>query len=177
LLSDYHQAHPLKRGMPREELKSRLKLGPRLFNAVIKNLSAENVLLDGGAWVSKPGHQVRFSAAEQSRVNALLSKFAAAPFAPPSVREAQAEAGEDVVAALIELGELIPVSGEVLFRASDYESMLVKVRASIVQHGKISVAEARDLFNTSRKYILAFMEHLDATGVTLREGDYRKLRR
>lgn len=177
LLSDYHQAHPLKRGMPREELKSRLKLGPRLFNALIKNLAAENVLLDGGAWVAEPAHRVRFTPAQQARVDALLSKFAAAPFATPSVREAQAEAGEDVVAALIELGELIPVSGEVLFRASDYESMLAKVRAFIGQHSKISVAEARDLFNTSRKYILAFMEHLDATGVTLREGDYRKLRR
>ncbi|MEJ5224046.1 MAG: SelB C-terminal domain-containing protein, partial [Anaerolineales bacterium] len=177
LLSEYHQQYPLKRGMPREELKSRLKLTPRLFNALIKNLAAENALTDGGAWVCDPAHRVRFSPAQQSRVDALLAKFAAAPFATPSLREVQAEVGEDVASALIEQGELVAVSGEVLFRKTDYESMLAQVRAFIEQHGKISVAEARDLFNTSRKYILAFMEHLDAIGVTLREGDYRKLRR
>lgn len=177
LLSAYHQQHPLKRGMPREELKSRLKLAARLFNALIKTLSAENALTDGGAWLAIPGHQVRFTPPQQARADALLAKFAAAPFATPSVREAQAEAGEDVVAALVEMGELVPVSAEVIFRKPDYDSMLAQVRAFIGQHGKISVAEARDLFNTSRKYILAFMEHLDATGVTLRDGDYRKLRR
>jgi selenocysteine-specific elongation factor len=41
----------------------------------------------------------------------------------------------------------------------------------------MTVAEARDLLATSRKYVLPLLEHLDATGVTLREGDYRRLRR
>jgi hypothetical protein len=33
------------------------------------------------------------------------------------------------------------------------------------------------MLNTSRKYVLGFLEHMDAAGVTVREGDYRKLRR
>jgi selenocysteine-specific elongation factor len=39
----------------------------------------------------------------------------------------------------------------------------------------ITVAEFRDQFNTSRRYALAFLEHLDAVGITLREGDIRHL--
>ena len=39
------------------------------------------------------------------------------------------------------------------------------------------MAEARDLFNTSRKYILPLMEHLDAIGVTVRDGDFRRLKK
>jgi hypothetical protein len=35
----------------------------------------------------------------------------------------------------------------------------------------------RDHFNTSRRYVLALLEHLDATGVTVREGDARRLRK
>jgi selenocysteine-specific elongation factor len=41
----------------------------------------------------------------------------------------------------------------------------------------MTVADARDLFGSSRKYMLALLEHLDAIGVTIRDGDYRKLRK
>jgi selenocysteine-specific elongation factor len=41
----------------------------------------------------------------------------------------------------------------------------------------ISLAEARDLFNTSRKYAQALLEHLDVLGVTARDGDFRRLRK
>jgi selenocysteine-specific elongation factor len=106
----------------------------------------------------------------------LRAKFAATPYSPPSVKESQAEAGEDVYAALVELGELVPVSAEVVFRKTDYDLMVERVRGYIRREGQITAAETRDLFNTSRKYALALLEHLDATGVTVREGDFRKLR-
>lgn len=176
-VSAFHLNFPLRRGMPREELKSRLRLGARLFAALVKKLAAENALVEGGAWVALPEHNIRFNPAQQARVKTVLAKFAAAPHATPSVKEAQAEVGEEVYAALLELGELVQVSAEVVFRRTDYEDMLAQVRGFIQSRGQISVAEARDLFGTSRKYILAFMEHLDASSVTTRDGDFRKLRR
>jgi selenocysteine-specific elongation factor len=45
------------------------------------------------------------------------------------------------------------------------------------QKEKITLAEVRDLLGTSRKYAQALLEHLDATGMTLRDGDYRRLRK
>lgn len=171
-LANYHKTFPLRRGMPREELKSRLKLPPRLFNAALKRLE----LAEGGTWLALPGHEIRFSAQQQAKVNALLKKFAANPYAPPSVKECQAEAGEDVYAALVELGQLTQVSPEVVFRQADYEQMVAAVRNLLAQKGQITAAEARDLFNTSRKYALGLLEHLDSIGVTRRDGDFRRLR-
>ena len=173
VLSAHHQSFPLRRGMPREELKSRLKLAPRVFNAALKRMD----LQDGGAWLALPAHVVTFSPAQKARVDALLKKMAAAPYATPSVKDCLAEVGEDVYAALLELGELTQVSPEVVFRREDYEKMLALVRQTIQQNGQITAAEARDLFGTSRKYVLGLLEHLDAIGVTMREGDFRKLRR
>jgi cell division protein FtsI/penicillin-binding protein 2 len=37
-------------------------------------------------------------------------------------------------------------------------------------------SEVRDLLGTTRKYVQALLEHLDAIGVTVREGDFRKLK-
>ena len=171
-LANYHKTFPLRRGMPREELKSRLKLTPRLFNAALKRLE----LTESGNWLALPGHEIRFSAEQQAKVNALLKKFAAAPFGPPSVKDCQAEVGEDVYAALLELGQLTQVSPEVVFRKADYEQMVAAVRSLLIQKGQITAAEARDLFQTSRKYALALLEHLDSVGVTRREGDFRRLK-
>ncbi len=171
-LANYHKTFHLRRGMPREELKSRLKLPPRLFNAALKQLE----LAEGGTWLALPGHEIRFSAEQQARVNALLKKFDANPSAPPSVKECQAEVGAEVYAALVELGQLAQVSSEVVFRKADYEQMVAAVRHLLAQKGQITAAEARDLLRTSRKYALGLLEHLDSIGVTRRDGDFRRLR-
>ena len=106
-----------------------------------------------------------------------LKKFEQNPYSPPTLRECHAEAGEDILEALMELGELVPVSNDIIFRKADYDSMAAKIKEMIKENGKISLAEVRDTFNTSRKYAQALLEHLDSIGETLREGDFRKLRK
>jgi selenocysteine-specific elongation factor len=172
----YHRANPLRRGMPREELKSRLKLDVRLFNALVNKLVESGQLAEAGPLVYLPEHSIRFSAAQQSKVDALLARFAAEPFTPPSVKEATEQVGEDVFAALVDLGNLLPVSAEVAFRKTDFERMVAELRALIETNGPVSVAQVRDHFDTTRRYVLAFLEYLDATGVTIRRGDERILK-
>jgi selenocysteine-specific elongation factor len=54
--------------------------------------------------------------------------------------------------------------------------MVVDVKALFQEKGTLSAAQVRDHFDTSRRYALAFLEHLDEVGVTVREGDVRRLR-
>jgi selenocysteine-specific elongation factor len=176
MLASYHQTYPLRRGMPREELKSRLKLAPRLFNLILPKMAAEGVLIEGLKWASLPKHTVRFSPFQQVKVDKLMELFSAAPFAPPSIKECQSDVGEDIFNSLLEAGDLVAVSDEVVFRKNDYEAMVEKIRIVLQKKGQISLAEARDHLQTSRKYVQALLEHLDAIGVTVREGDFRKLR-
>ena len=68
------------------------------------------------------------------------------------------------------------MSDNVVFLASAYKEMLDRILSHMKQTGKITVAEVRDMFQTSRKYALAFMEHLDDQKVTRRVGDERVLR-
>ena len=176
-IETYHKDFPLRRGIPREELKSRLKLSPRIFNSLIKKLIAGNSIKENTSSVSTPGHEIRFNGHEQVKVQTLRRKFESNPFSPPSVKECQVEVGEEVVDALIEMNEFMTVSSDVIFRRQDYDLMVTEIRKTIVQNGKISLAEVRDLFNTSRKYAQALLEHLDAKGITIRDGDYRKLKK
>ena len=173
-LTIYHQTYPLRHGMRREELKSRLKLTPRLFNLILPQMAAEGVLVEGPKWAALPGHIVRFSPFQQVKVDKLMTVFKAAPYAPPSIKDCLAEVGEDIFNALQESGDLVAVSGEVVFRKEDYEEMVEKIRRVLRQNGQATLAEVRDLLQTSRKYVQALLEHLDAIGMTVRDGDYRK---
>ena len=175
-LAAYHEAHPLQPGMPREQLRSYLGAGARLFNRLLDLAVEAGWLVDEGTVVRLPDHEVRFSREEQAAINRLWEKIEASPTAPPSVKEAAAIVGEEVLQALFTRGELIPVSGEVFFDPQTYARLVEQVEEFIRQHGSITVAQARDLFGTSRRYVLALLEHLDTAGVTKRVGDARVLR-
>ncbi|MCL4823351.1 MAG: selenocysteine-specific translation elongation factor [Anaerolineales bacterium] len=177
IVGEYHKSFPLRKGIPREELKSKLKLAPRVFNAGLALIANRKLVDENGAFVALPAHAVRLDAAQQVKVKALMRRFEADPSAPPSVKESQAEVGEEVYNALIEMGELTAVSQEVVFRSKDYAAMTEKVKSSIAQNGQTTLAEVRDLLGTTRKYAQALLEHLDAVGVTVRDGDARRLKR
>jgi selenocysteine-specific elongation factor len=178
IVESYHQNYPLRRGIPREELKSRLKLSARAFNSLITNYLSHDILKDSNNFLARPEHEIRFDNDQQVKVQDLMRKFEQNPYTPPSVKDLrQAEIGEEILNALSELNELVAVSPEVIFRKQDYDLAVAKIVSILQENGKVSLAEVRDLFNTSRKYAQALLEHLDAIGITVRAGDYRKLRK
>ncbi len=177
LINSYHKEFPLRRGIPREELKSKLKLTPRIFNATINRLCADHLITDHSVWLAKPGHEIKFNGADQIKVKELMRKFEANPYAPPSVKECLSDVGEEILNSLIALGELVTVSQDVIFRKQDYEEMIAKIRGELQKKGTVTLAEVRDTLNTTRKYVQALLEHLDSIGVTMRDGDARKLRK
>jgi selenocysteine-specific elongation factor len=173
----YHKQFPLRRGIPREELKSKLKLAPRIFNTIINRLITGHSITDYSVWLAKPEHEIKFNGSDQLKVKELMRKFDQNPYVTPSVKECQSEVGEEIVNGLIELGELVTVSQEVIFRKKDYDALIEKVRSTLEANGEMTLAEARDTLGTTRKYAQALLEHLDAIGVTMRAGDTRKLKK
>ena len=73
ILAAYHAAHPLRSGMPREELKNRLgqlvggqrwaSWNARVFNALLAKAAADGVVMAVGSTVRRTNHQVRFTIA------------------------------------------------------------------------------------------------------------------
>ncbi len=176
-LAAYHQRNPLRLGMPREALRSRLGLSGKLFQPFVQQAVESGILVDTGTALSLPEHRVTFAPAQQAAIDRLMREFQAQPTTPPATRDAAALVGEDVLAALVEQGRLVQVNDDVLFDADTYADLVRQVEQFIEREGSITVAQARDLFNTSRKYVLALLEHLDSIGVTRRTGDERVLRR
>jgi selenocysteine-specific elongation factor len=187
-ISNYQQVYPLRLGIPREVLKSRLNLPAREFSLIIAKIVTggefEEKNLRGNLPGASPipiiltaGHQIDFSPEQQKTIDDLVNQFEADPFSPPTIKSCISAVGEEIYNALVDLGQLIPVSGEVVFRRSDYERLVEQVKRMIKEGGSITVTQMRDRFKTSRRYMLAFLEHLDTIGITLREGDIRVLKK
>jgi selenocysteine-specific elongation factor len=175
-VGDFHRAYPLRQGMPREALKSRLKLETRLFNEALARAAAEGALVAGDAVARLPDHAVRFSPAQQEATDRLLREFRRAPYTTPSYKEAVTALGEDVVLALVEAGRLVRLGSDVLLLPETYAELVAWVKRTISEQGSVNVAQVRDAFDTSRKYALALLEYLDDQHITKRVGDERVLR-
>lgn len=176
MVSGYHQAFPLRRGIPRQELKSRLKLPPRPFPAAMRRWVQAGCLAESGTYISLPDFQVRFSPVQQAQVEKLLALFARSPYAPPSIKEGIAAVGDDIFQVLLDTQVLTAVSAEVAFRQQDYLALIDMVKEHFSRESTLTVAQWRDRLNTSRRYVLAFLEHLDAEGITVRDGDVRRMK-
>jgi len=173
--------HPLRRGLGKEELRSRLGLAPRVFGPALDALLREGALVDpstssgrgAGSVVALPEWSPRLSPAQRAAADAYLASLRATPYAPPVEGRPQ----DELLAYLVESGAVVDVGAGVVFAAEAYERMVAAVVARLEEKGTITLAEVRDLFGTSRRYAQPFLEHLDQQRVTLRRGDERVLRR
>jgi selenocysteine-specific elongation factor len=172
-VNTYHQTNPLKAGLPREQLKSKLALEAKSFNLIIEHAIQENIIAASGSFVRAPDFQVQFTVPQQRAIDQLLAQFKVAPWNAPSLKDSESSVGADVLFTLIDQGKLIKLRDEVLLLAETYQLAVEKIKAHLIANQTITVAQVRDLFATSRKYALALMEYLDTQGITKRRGDER----
>jgi selenocysteine-specific elongation factor len=176
-IEDYHQKYPMKVGMSLEELKSQSKLADNIFKVAVEGLIAAGNVMQTGPNIKKLDFEIRLSAEQKKLTKGLLDQFVTNPTQPPSVADCKDSIGEDLYNALIALNELKQLSNEVVFTPDAYQSMVEKLKKKITKDCPITVAQTRDMLGSSRKYMLAFLEHLDGDGITVRDGDVRRLKK
>ena len=169
----YLEANPLRAAAPKEHVRS----GSRVNQAVFEIVLAEGARLGrlapaNPAGIVPAGYEVRLSPSQEADVGRFLRAIASGGFSPPT----DGAPGAPLLAYLAERGDIIDTGGGVIFDPAVFREMTELARAHAAVTGTISLAEARDLFGTSRKYAQAFLEHLDALKLTRRVGDSRVFR-
>lgn len=176
LLENYHHQYNLRSGIPKEELKSRLKLDQPVFLAVLNLFQEINFVETIGNVVRLKAFSPNLNDSQQKAQESILKSFSAMPYSTPGIKESIENHGEEIFNYLQSENILINVGNDVAFLSEYYHEMKEWVVYNIEQSESLTVAEFRDKFQTSRKYALAFLEHLDAIGITIRDGDVRKIR-
>jgi len=172
IVQDYHRRFPVRLGMSKAELASKLKLTTQYSASTLQSLFQEGVLVEEGTVVRLPSYQIRLTQEQQARSDAFLQSLARNPYAPSSDLIPE----PDLLNLLVEQRRVVKVSDSVVFAASAYDEMVSRIIAYIKEHGRVTLAEVRDMFNTSRRYAQALLEYLDEKSITRRIGDERVLR-
>jgi selenocysteine-specific elongation factor len=171
-LEGYHRAEPLRPGMRLDRLRSQLNLNAAELEALLDGATQRGIVIRPRLdFVARPDHGFQPSRAQRAAIDRLTAAFANAPYTPPSYKEAAAIVGEDVLTALIEWGELVRVSQDVLLSLQVFREFASETERIIASEGRITIKALRDRFNTSRKYAQAVLEYFDSLGITRRDGD------
>ena len=171
-LEAYYRQFPLRRGAPKEELRSRLGMTAQVFNLAFARLQQQDVVEEDGALARLPGYEPTLSDEQNEQVNAYIRTLESEPFSPPT----DAPPDDEVLNLLDEQGRVVRVSETVVYSAEAYERVVDIISEYIRENGEISVANVRDELGTSRKYALALMDYMDHKRITRRVGDARVLR-
>jgi selenocysteine-specific elongation factor len=173
VLSAYHAAHPRRRGMPSEELRARMRR-PRA------EWSHWVAALHGAGHVSESGGELALhdftpladttGTVAQSVVRAL--EETGAPCHACELRD-RAGCDESLLRAMVDEGQIIHIGGGLYLLPERWRQLVDLTLDLIEREGSVTVATFRDATQTSRRYSLAFLEHLDSRRITRRVGDVR----
>lgn len=183
-LEAYHARHPLREGPDWAEVRRALlaahgALGPALEQDLAAALLAR--LEESGA-VARRGNTVRLAAhrvtlgGREEEADRLVAAVAAGEPRPPTVQDlTEAGFSPELIAAACATGRLVAVGSSLVFTPAFLTHAEEVARAEAGRPEGVTVSRYRELLGTTRKYALPLLEHLDARGVTRRDGDVRRL--
>jgi selenocysteine-specific elongation factor len=177
LLDGFHRGYPLRRGLPKEELRTRLGADPRLFVRVLERLKAQGTATEDGPFVRLSTHSVTFTPEQERHVSQVLDVLREAGIAPPDREDLQTSlrVSPELLDALVARGVLVEAAAGLLYDAETLSAIVARIRADIERNGPRTVAQIRDLLDASRKYVLAIVGYTDEHKITRRVGDNRVL--
>ena len=168
----YHTQYPLRQGAPTQEIRSRLDLSQPVYQRALVKLVEEGVVVDERQSLRLPDHEISLTPKMDQEASEYLDSLRKNPYSPPSDQKINPE----LLGVLVDQDKVVRVGDGVIFDAVAYREMTGRIVQHLKDHGNITVAEARTMFNTSRKYILPLLEHMDQQQITRRTGDERILR-
>ena len=184
LVKDFHKKNPLKRGISKELLFARLpvRIPQKLFNFVLERLSRSGIIVIDQDLIRSSDHKITLGKAEKAICKEIEKILISSGLKPPHLKDITAkisgtpEQQKDVISWMINDGILVKVKDDLIFHRETLMDLKVKLINYLTQHGEISPSQFKELAGISRKYAIPLLEYFDREKVTLRVGDFRKLR-
>lgn len=183
VLGEFHHRHPLRKGMPREELRTKYfsPLPAKAFHSLLDYWQNQGVLVDQMGAVARHDFVPQPTAQEKEKLRALSLAFRQGGWQPPAPEQVftslrlTPEEGQELLRYLVQEGELVKVADGLYFSREAVEEAKKKVAELIQEHGGVELAAVRDALGSSRKFVLPLMEYFDQIHFTRRVGDKRFL--
>ncbi len=184
-LDAYHRANPLKAGMPKEELKSKMPafLNPKFFILIINQMIKDKEISLEEDTVRLEGHRVSL-AEDQSQIKIKITKiYLNGGITPPFIKDLIEELEVDpakakaVLMLLVNEGIIVKVKEDFYIHSENISKLKSVVVEFLKANEEMTTPQFKDMTGASRKYLIPLLEYFDSKNVTIRIGDIRKLRK
>ncbi len=177
----FHGQNPLLDGIPREELKERfMSWAPNsYFNPVLQDLETESRIRASAHTVSHAEHRATLTPDQERLQERILATLDAGSHSALRVEELAAQLGRkakdinDVFFFLIHQGRIVRISESLFMTSTQVSQLKTGLLEAYASGTSFSVADFKNLFGLTRKVAIPFLEYLDKSRVTRREGDRR----
>lgn len=182
-LERFHRKNEDRPGRPVESVVGRIErmtsrtLAKPLFDWYLNEGRIKRI----GGFIGLPAFAPTLSAADEKLLATIVSEVRRGGFQPPSldaipgVTSSDRKRAAKLATLAVALGELVCVDGTIYLHQETESELRNRVAALIADHGSVSVAQVREALDSSRKYVVPFLEYLDRVGFTRRQGDLRVL--
>ena len=167
----FHKEFPLRKGMSSQSLKINLGINEIIFTYLIEFMKHKNISETSGI-ISLIDFVPELNNAQLDFVKSMIEALNLNPFNVEHITKFD----DEILNFLLVENLLVKIDDEFIVTQEFFQTILYSVSDHIQINKSITVGEFRDLFNTSRKFALLILEHLDAKQVTKRVGDVRILR-
>ena len=176
-LTAYETKYPYRYGMKKAEVQGIYfqKIRPNLFDRIIEFLEEEGCVKREGEFLCTPDYQVRKDGVFDQVSSVLLDTFRKARFdfvrySEISLPKVERETGDDILNILLVEGSVVKVT-EDMYTLKDYmEEARQAISAHLANDPVITIAQVRDMFQTSRKSAKPILEYMDSIKVTKKTG-------
>jgi len=182
-LRTYHEKYPLRPGWAKEEMRSRSFAGMpgKVFNNLLKSLEADRVIKAAGENVALYDFTPTLTGKLNETVNEIEQGYLKAGFQPPDWLETvqsyklDSAQGVELLNYLLAQNKLVKLEDNLYMHSAVLDRGKEMITGFLRDQGEITLAEARDLLKTSRKYALPLLNWFDRERITRRIEDKRVL--
>lgn len=179
VLKDFHEKYPEREGISLDDFKNALPpVTSDVFSEVMRLLLEHKVIRIRDGRAALHGFQPAFSESQSKLIDEILESVWEQKFMPPSRDELTqgAQEREKILQALLEQKKIV-AAGTLIFHASSLNEARDKLLRFFETKKEMDVQDAKNLIPVTRKYLIPLLEYFDSTGLTIRVGNKRILRK
>lgn len=177
LLCSYGETHPYRYGMKKAELQGNhfKQMKPVVFDRVMDKMEEDGVLARKDEFVSLPSFEICKDALYEKTSRFLLEAFEKAGYdflwySETQVPGVDSTVQDDILNVLLEEKKLVKVVEDMYTLSALMEDARQKIAEKLKEENLITIAQVRDMFQTSRKSAKPILEYMDSIKVTKKTG-------
>lgn len=181
-LRAFHEAEPLRPGLPLQEFRQRLPgaHGSTIADALLEALVDRGALRSRGGLVALAGFRPRLTPRQESLRKELRHRLREAGLAPPTLKELAEEVDtreeiRDILRLMEEDGDVLALEGDLYFWREAVREAGRDVVEALGGEGGLGPADFREVLDLTRKHLLPLLRHFDTEGITTRMGNERSV--